>query len=914
MSFRFGHPKKELSSHPLPHTMGRRKTASERFRTSNGTFASTRTLENDHEGSSDRAESDVDATDIEMADNDTDSNWTEQSDESGSDESESEDETIRIVLPSSWGEAAAPQTVFVSSMSGAERAWDGPGDRDTKAGKKRGPYGIGGDSDREVRRKRQKVMSEFRRGSISAAARDIQLAGIERNAAQKPRADAKLTSFFTRAPIASASRCSPSPTVHEEPDNDDITYLGVRTIPVHEDLPILCTMSETPERRSQSTAPPIAPPGAEAPSSSPEPPLSEADQEEDPSVLAELKTADDVADWVEGVIGEEMPKSDTELCLMANEGVRLARKMKDYRSEVLWASLVKFYTWKPRHGRGGAALRCARALLRGPAFARVLCQQARHVESFGALKASRQGQRSQGMSLLDNEAFLLGLQRWLRTLEAGKVNPKLLQQYVNETLLPSHNLRKKSISRRQSRRWLYRLGYRRKQHSKGVYWDGHERKDVKKHRAEFIAQMSDLENFRPIYDGNEMSELAPPMKDAQGWEHILIYQDESSFHDNDYQNVSYYLRPGEQVLKKKGRGRLIMVSGYICERFGNLALTDDLIEANNKLPTAEQLDIVDSRVVIYPNGKETGDNYWNMDQMIEQLRNAIKIAKRLFPKAVIHWVFDNSSCHGSLPHDAISVSKMNLKPGGKNLLLFKDTIIPMSNPFGKGGQTQSFQFPAHLSDDDPYKKFEGQNKGMQLVLEERGYDVRGLKKQRKVCEQERTRKPHLSDLTPAEEALADAGANDTDDEDDRPVNCCLRRLLENEEDIKNQCSLLQEIVEEAGGVCHFLPKFHPELNPIEYFWGWVKNYFRQRSQGNFAHAQKLIKESLESCPVATIRCFFRRAFRYLSVYKAGKTGYLAEFAVKKYASHRSVPAKELEEMQKEWEVKQEKARILAASK
>jgi transposase len=27
-------------------------------------------------------------------------------------------------------------------------------------------------------------------------------------------------------------------------------------------------------------------------------------------------------------------------------------------------------------------------------------------------------------------------------------------------------------------------------------------------------------------------------------------------------------------------------------------------------------------------------------------------------------------------------------------------------------------------------------------------------------------------------------------------------------------------------VCHFLPKFHPEMNPIEYFWAWVKRGFR----------------------------------------------------------------------------------------
>lgn len=62
-----------------------------------------------------------------------------------------------------------------------------------------------------------------------------------------------------------------------------------------------------------------------------------------------------------------------------------------------------------------------------------------------------------------------------------------------------------------------------------------------------------------------------------------------------------------------------------------------------------------------------------------------------------------------------------------------------------------------------------------------------------------------------------------------------------------------QIIKEAGDVCHFLPKFHPELNPIEYYWGWSKRYFRERSNGNFAKAQKLVQEALHVCPTITIR-------------------------------------------------------------
>ena len=63
----------------------------------------------------------------------------------------------------------------------------------------------------------------------------------------------------------------------------------------------------------------------------------------------------------------------------------------------------------------------------------------------------------------------------------------------------------------------------------------------------------------------------------------------------------------------------MMVSGYLCEKLGNLALDDTARAANAKLPIGEQLDVTDSRVIIYPSSKEKDDNYWNAKQMLEQV-------------------------------------------------------------------------------------------------------------------------------------------------------------------------------------------------------------------------------------------------------------------------------------------------------
>lgn len=111
---------------------------------------------------------------------------------------------------------------------------------------------------------------------------------------------------------------------------------------------------------------------------------------------------------------------------------------------------------------------------------------------------------------------------------------------------------------------------------------------------------------------------SPPTQLDDGKEHVVIFHDESAFHANDYKG-NYWLKGGEQVLKKKDRGRLIMVSGFICQRYGNVALTDELLVANSRLPQGEQLKVTDSRVTIYPSSRKGGDDYWNMEQMVDQV-------------------------------------------------------------------------------------------------------------------------------------------------------------------------------------------------------------------------------------------------------------------------------------------------------
>jgi len=93
--------------------------------------------------------------------------------------------------------------------------------------------------------------------------------------------------------------------------------------------------------------------------------------------------------------------------------------------------------------------------------------------------------------------------------------------------------------------------------------------------------------------------------------------------------------------------------------------------------------------------------------MNSQLRNTVLTAHHMFPNCIIiHWASNNSSCHDSMPKDALSVTKMDVSPGGKQPNMY-NTIIPHDNPFGYGGQPQSLVFPLNLPDNCPYKTHQG---------------------------------------------------------------------------------------------------------------------------------------------------------------------------------------------------------------
>jgi hypothetical protein len=109
-----------------------------------------------------------------------------------------------------------------------------------------------------------------------------------------------------------------------------------------------------------------------------------------------------------------------------------------------------------------------------------------------------------------------------------------------------------------------------------------------------------------------------------------------------------------------------------------------------------------------------------------------------------------------------------------------------------------------------------------------------------------------------------------------------------------QKSLVQEVIEAAGHLCIFLPKFHCELNFIEFFWGAVKQYLWEHCNYNFEALKENMPKALASVSVEMIRKWEHQMKRWMEAYQSGLDVKKAQIQVKVfssqcYTSHRRVP-------------------------
>ena len=164
----------------------------------------------------------------------------------------------------------------------------------------------------------------------------------------------------------------------------------------------------------------------------------------------------------------------------------------------------------------------------------------------------------------------------------------------------------------------------------------------------------------------------------------------------------------------------------------------------------------------------------------------------LHPNKVGLIMFDNSQNHNAKAPDGLDASKFNRFDVSDKLPKtnmrdgwFVDTIT---------GEKK--QQSMHLEN--------GNYKGLETILRERGIVIQNLYESCTVCVDNR----RASKV------------------------CCLKCRLENEPDFAAQLGWLQEVVETSKQLFLLYPKFHCELNPIELFWGYIKSLARTMCEYN----------------------------------------------------------------------------------
>ena len=184
------------------------------------------------------------------------------------------------------------------------------------------------------------------------------------------------------------------------------------------------------------------------------------------------------------------------------------------------------------------------------------------------------------------------------------------------------------------------------------------------------------------------------------------------------------------------------------------------------------------------------DGYFSSEDLIKQTSKAIDIFEELQPDGQMLIIFDNATTHHAQSSDGLSALHMPFHP---RLWETKKQTAHMRDGSFITGQSQSLYYP------DSHCTYPGWFKGMKVILQERGIQLD--KKTLAQCDKDAFGKCQDKSLT---------------------SKCCYCQVLYNQKDFQDQKGALQELVEARGHICNFYPKFHPELNFIEQYWGASK--------------------------------------------------------------------------------------------
>jgi hypothetical protein len=266
------------------------------------------------------------------------------------------------------------------------------------------------------------------------------------------------------------------------------------------------------------------------------------------------------------------------------------------------------------------------------------------------------------------------------------------------------------------------------------------------------------------------------------------------------------------------------------------------------------------------------DGWWTNKDLITQFKQVAPLFKALHPPEEynLYFFFDNSQNHHAKPPGALDTSKMNLSDGGAQPKMKESTVCKCYRteffPDGSVDFIYDRDIVQNLQTDT------GSQKGAKTILQERGLWGNGMPLACQAC------KNSTSDTIRIEEGWFNS-------------RCCCKGLLNRQEDFMNQKEWLSEVADELGVYLCYYPKFHCELNWIERVWGFVKSKLRRICSNSLKDLRINLPAVLDSIPLSFVRRVVRSSLRFASIYRLGPQfhGPIADFAMKKYTSHRKIP-------------------------
>ncbi|KAF9479060.1 hypothetical protein BDN70DRAFT_859047 [Pholiota conissans] len=515
---------------------------------------------------------------------------------------------------------------------------------------------------------------------------------------------------------------------------------------------------------------------------------------------------------------------------------------------------------------GASAYRTAISVDKGRHCARLLCDLVRQfILDRTILPVNPYGDWNE--SMLVDEDLANEINIYLQSL-GPEISGGKLMEFINddEALRARHGIDKK-ITLRTAQRYLNALSYRFRAPLKGQYVDGHEREDVVFYREQtFLPQWRQLSERMFNWAEGDLPEFGPH---PSGRRVIAWFHDESVFYAHDRRKKGWYHKDAPAKPYAKGEGASLMIADFVSADFGWL-----------RSPDGKQ----SARRMMKP-GKNR-DGYFSSDDILRQARDAMMILKQYYPEYDHILIYDNASTHLKRPDDSLSARKMPKGPSKRdttwgveinardkvtNEIIYQrngkpaKTKIPMGDALFLDGTPQPLYFP------EGHERA-GAFKGMQIILEERGFT--GVSSLRAECKGFKC--PTKMD----------------------PSNpCCCRRLLYNQPDFANVEALLQTACRLEGVALLFLPKFHCELNFIEQCWGYAKRIYRLNPESSREdHLERNTLSALDAVPLKSMRKFANRSRRFMDAYERGLNGQQAAWAARKYRGHRVLPPEIMEEL------------------